>query len=386
MSHEKDIKHTTMDVCIEESSDAESFHSAVSRATRLRARCRASSHPLQKTAKQYLTEHRPGTADKSPRATSPTWRVSETSSSRPSSWRHRRSSVAVPGRKSSLPTRKKPLRTDSVTLHRQSCQLFSSLDGMLTSSRETTPLTSGFSSRTATRCASIAAQDSSDTDLEAVPGICEQIDAKLAHASYLDTTPASYPYSLTTHSASFIPYRASARLSSDGGGSDPVARLSARGSISSGAPPFRPTFNTVTSWTSDATRQREYEKIDRAHRGLRGFLRRSLPQCMHSKRARRGFFTGDCEGDSVRRFRLDMAGDECDDTDVEEHDDDDEDGEETAATAAPAVDDEKKRELDLEGKRVEHVDSTLTTRTKPELYQKPVRMIPDRKTRWTCFQ
>jgi hypothetical protein len=68
------------------------------------------------------------------------------------------------------------------------------------------------------------------------------------------------------------------------------------------------------SWTSDATRRREYAKIDAAYSGIRGFCRRILPGgCFRN--GRRNFW-GTLEGrddgsdaDSVRRYRLRLDGD-----------------------------------------------------------------------------
>jgi len=73
---------------------------------------------------------------------------------------------------------------------------------------------------------------------------------------------------------------------------------------------------------------------------------------------------------------MDTAGDEYEDTDVEDHDDDDE----------RAAGNEEKPALKVNGQRVEDVAATKTATTSPKAEnQTPVR-IPDRKTRWTCFQ
>lgn len=70
---------------------------------------------------------------------------------------------------------------------------------------------------------------------------------------------------------------------------------------------------TMQYWTSDNTRRLEYAAIDAASRGLRGFLNRLIPECMLPKDMRRTRF---CEGDedsdagSVRRYRLDLPGEE----------------------------------------------------------------------------
>ncbi|THC91854.1 hypothetical protein EYZ11_008676 [Aspergillus tanneri] len=68
---------------------------------------------------------------------------------------------------------------------------------------------------------------------------------------------------------------------------------------------------TVIDWTSPSTRRREYEKIDRASSGMRGFWRRVAPRWCQSRDNRTPFFEegkdgkGNYEG-SVRRFRMDL--------------------------------------------------------------------------------
>ncbi|EZF34390.1 hypothetical protein H101_02049 [Trichophyton interdigitale H6] len=75
------------------------------------------------------------------------------------------------------------------------------------------------------------------------------------------------------------------------------------------SPPPLP--KTVIDWTSPSTRRREYEKIDRASRGIRGAWRKFAPQWCQSKDARAPFFeeckAGHAKDDgSVRRFRMDI--------------------------------------------------------------------------------
>ncbi|KKK16044.1 hypothetical protein ARAM_007795 [Aspergillus rambellii] len=67
---------------------------------------------------------------------------------------------------------------------------------------------------------------------------------------------------------------------------------------------------TVIDWTSPSTRRREYEEIDRATSGVRGFWRRVAPRWCQFGHARVPFFEekdgkGNYEG-SVRRFRIDL--------------------------------------------------------------------------------
>ncbi|EEP75977.1 predicted protein [Uncinocarpus reesii 1704] len=72
---------------------------------------------------------------------------------------------------------------------------------------------------------------------------------------------------------------------------------------------------TVIDWTSPTTRRREYEKIDRSTRGIRGMWRRFAPKWCQSKDQRIPFFDETKEGKqkyegSVRRFRMDIPDDD----------------------------------------------------------------------------
>ncbi len=62
-------------------------------------------------------------------------------------------------------------------------------------------------------------------------------------------------------------------------------------------------------WTSPSTRRREYAKIDKARRGLRGLIRRVTPRVLR-KDGRVGFHDDDGKGSdagTVRRFRMDVG-------------------------------------------------------------------------------
>ncbi|OQV08876.1 hypothetical protein CLAIMM_13090 [Cladophialophora immunda] len=163
-------------------------------------------------------------------------------------------------------------------------------------------------------------------DQDSIRRICEKIDAKLTAVEYQNRERSTqYPY---TYGYSYaLPASGSDRspiLRSDT--TPQMSKIQTRRSESISAPPTaipeRPTLDTVISWTSNATRRVEYQKIDRAHSGFRGFLRRVLPRCLRTKDGRRGFFTGECDGDSVRRFRLDVSDDDSDDAGHQEEGDD----------------------------------------------------------------
>jgi hypothetical protein len=70
------------------------------------------------------------------------------------------------------------------------------------------------------------------------------------------------------------------------------------------ASPMRSRGATVISWTTAETRKREYQKIDQAHSGLRGLWKKLTPKWCHGRNARRKFFEGKCDGESVRRYRV----------------------------------------------------------------------------------
>lgn len=79
----------------------------------------------------------------------------------------------------------------------------------------------------------------------------------------------------------------------------------------------------IIDWTSPSTRRREYEKIDRANRGVRKLWRQVTPKWCRSGGYRTPFFEegmdgrGNYEG-SVRRFRMDIPDEkECFDAGLE---------------------------------------------------------------------
>lgn len=74
------------------------------------------------------------------------------------------------------------------------------------------------------------------------------------------------------------------------------------------------TSTTVIDWTSPSTRKREYAKIDRANRGIRGLWRRVAPKWCQPVDRRTPFFEEGKNGKanyegSVRRFRMDIPED-----------------------------------------------------------------------------
>jgi hypothetical protein len=209
-----------------EISDAESFHSTHSNiATPKPTRRRTMSDPK---ALVSSSQARTGTWPRSAR----------------SSISQHRSRPSIPKRRSSHFTITSQKRPDLLAFHRESCQLFSSMDATITDSGYSSvhrPSTSRFSSTTS------------------VPELS---------------------------TLSNIPSRRSREI-------------------------IRPHLSTVISWKSEETRRIEYDKIDRAHSGLRGLTKKLLPKFCQSK-SWRDFFGGKCDGDSVRRYRMPFSDDEED--------------------------------------------------------------------------
>jgi hypothetical protein len=61
---------------------------------------------------------------------------------------------------------------------------------------------------------------------------------------------------------------------------------------------------TTMHWTSPCTRRREYERIDRANSGVRGFLNKVVPRCV-SGPPEKFYEKDESDAGSVRRYRID---------------------------------------------------------------------------------
>lgn len=68
--------------------------------------------------------------------------------------------------------------------------------------------------------------------------------------------------------------------------------------------------DTIMHWTSPSTRRREYEKIDRANSGIRGFIRRIVPKCVSGPPPPRFYENDKSDTGSVRRYRMDLSDDD----------------------------------------------------------------------------
>lgn len=90
-------------------------------------------------------------------------------------------------------------------------------------------------------------------------------------------------------------------------------------SPSTDASTTKPMSSTIIDWTSTSTRRREYERIDKSHRSLRGWWRRVAPRWFPRPRSSRmGFYDGDSDAGSVRRYRIELPA-EGDDSDDDEY-------------------------------------------------------------------
>ena len=186
---------------------------------------------------------------------------------------------------------------------------------MLAVGRDITPLPSVPSSRTTTRRDSLV-PDSSNP--ETIKQFCDRLDARLATAVYTGGQHAGnpdmcgYSYDPSSNSPPMSPTLPSGFDLKQSENSSLICRSTIASTVKSQR---RPQLSNVMSWTSKATRRAEYEKIDRAHTGARGFVRRVWPQCLRKKDGREAFFTGECDGNSVRRFRMDVSEDDSEEED-----------------------------------------------------------------------
>lgn len=220
---------------------------------------------------QVLPErpHATGQKDSPHRALDRRRRTSTTSEPLPRS--------CIPRRTSSTAHRRQRKGQDLISFHRDSCRLFQSLEGTLFANCEDSrPILS----RHASMPGSPSLPFFGSLDL---PGVSRQTEG------------------LENHSED--------EASADGGRKLPelvvsTVSLPVLVEIGETASPTRTRGATVMSWTTAETRKREYEKIDQAHGGLRGLWKKLTPKWCHGRNARRKFFEGKCDGDSVRRYRV----------------------------------------------------------------------------------
>ncbi|KAJ5102995.1 hypothetical protein N7532_003524 [Penicillium argentinense] len=186
-------------------------------------------------------------------------------------------------------------RESLLALHRESCRLFQDLDTSKTSSDEirsapslsrapSSSYTSRRERRTSSETGSVppspiaSSQSSRRFTFEHRDSISPIAAPSLQHRDRSNTLP-----SITSTSSQSSPSASSINV--------PV---------------------TIMEWTSPSSRRAEYEKIDRAGRGVRGLWRKVAPKWCQARDARTPFFEEgktSREG-SVRRFRMDIPDEE----------------------------------------------------------------------------
>lgn len=295
--------------------DERSFHSAESRPASIIVRADSPTIPEEDTPTTASTTNlgyvaRP-TSSTTPanigRLRTGSRRARRTSQSSSGDWTWRPS---IPQRVSSMGTRRRqvavPGRPDLATFHRRSCQLFSSLDTTL-------------SGTTAGRACDTGSPDGSYASTS--PSLASSISTEGTSITdeHWYTTPAFSSFHLELQ----VPGQAlqhgqlhSPNFGDFMGEINHTPRIGVRRSSSQLSPNI--TSTEAMFWTSDATRKAEYAKIDAAHSGFRGFVKRLLPRSWgwaHGKR--RNFHpvspslaqdeTIPNDNDSVRRYRLSIA-------------------------------------------------------------------------------
>ncbi|KAK5941441.1 hypothetical protein PMZ80_006720 [Knufia obscura] len=204
---------------------------------------------------------------------------------------------SIPRRTSSMSTRRRTgngaRRPDLATFHRRSCQLFSSLDSTLSN---------------ATATASNGSRTSTSTSPSLTSSVTTQATSILDDYEY--NTVAFPSLHLELHDPRVLTSRRQSR-------SVTSPQLGPRRSSSQLSPEITSTEQIF--WTSEAKRQADYAKIDAAHGGFKGFVKKCLPRrwaWAHGKR--RNFHQSlvpgpertndsDADEDSVRRFRISIA-------------------------------------------------------------------------------
>ncbi|KAL1977288.1 hypothetical protein VTN31DRAFT_147 [Thermomyces dupontii] len=220
--------------------------------------------------------------------------------------RHQHGSSAISPRSSMQMSQKK--REDLLALHRESCRLFeeAGLAGPPAA-------TGGHESRRPERCytapahapriggvSSTAARPRAVSSVTASPVLRSYRSPSFGPSSRQDDGDLSDQELLGKHSMA----SQSSIVHSE---PDPTT------TTASEEKPYLFVPATVIDWTSPSTRRREYEKIDRSNRGLRGLWRRIAPPCFRPSYSRTPFFEegkSNHEG-SVRRFRMDLPDKEA---------------------------------------------------------------------------
>ncbi|OJJ50510.1 hypothetical protein ASPZODRAFT_126397 [Penicilliopsis zonata CBS 506.65] len=203
---------------------------------------------------------------------------------------HRRSEGAVS---------QKQRREDLLALHRESCRLFQEDSHKITPTTMSSPTGAKFPRAPST----ITHDEGSRTPSE----LGSPSSSPLLRAQRLPPPPSITEQSPALEYDHAFLHQNDSDLDSIRRRPDPRQQSVGETQIPSKQQPTA----TVIDWTSPSTRKREYEKIDRASRGVRGFWRRVAPNWCQTQDARTPFFEQDKDGrgnheGSVRRFRMDI--------------------------------------------------------------------------------
>ncbi|EEH17174.1 hypothetical protein PABG_07261 [Paracoccidioides brasiliensis Pb03] len=217
-------------------------------------------------------------------------------------------------------------REDLVSLHRNSCRLFEPSMGESDAEagmghHDSKPTAAGGISSTSTRKSKLHRSHSTAADIIAVRNkLTPRQTSKPFRKASQSYSPLLRSETLSPISPTFSdgPRQAVPATQHHRHWSPNVMRhSSSQGNLQSedDLAIYRPMPATVIDWTSPSTRRREYAKIDRSTRGVRGMWRKLAPSWFQSGGSRMPFFEegkggkGMCDG-SVRRFRMDVPEDD----------------------------------------------------------------------------
>ena len=245
----------------------------------------------------------------------------------------------IPRRRSSVPVRRNG--RDLISFHRQSCQLFQSLEGTLALTHEWNITDQpcpryGFTPDTRPSSPCIIKTDNGFAYLASTTSTPRLGSARSSrrNSSAIVTPPPSL-YDRSVENATATTSSSSSTLAGTSSSTLEEKLISSLESL-----PPRPHPVPIISWTSTESRQREYEKIHRSYSGVRGLWKKITPRWCHGKCERKRFFheKNDGEADSVRRYRMNL-------------DDERDDDNEKMARSDDGADDEKGRKKKKRGKK-----------------------------------
>lgn len=286
----------------------------------------------RQTASSHGETHRPSKRKSTRSRASSTSRRGPRSASRSTAGRSdtasRRSSLHLQSpsnpRRTSNGVMSRERREELLSLHRDCCRLFQESGFALGD-----PQLRGISETTSLRDFRVRPADDTRPPRFSSDNFMHTSRISTSRAARMNMQPVSEPSTPILPqfpvSANFPPYSPSVAsdraVDRDGSDTGSVCGNEAHGAsnaLSDVEPPYQPV--TVIDWTSPSTRRREYEKIDRSSRGIRGLWRRFAPKWCQPGQGRVPFFEegkggkGNYEG-SVRRFRMDLPDEEEDEHD-----------------------------------------------------------------------